>query len=216
VKHEEKSQRDALKSGIHTGKARKLNPPLLIHSVGDRLYGFWHLVSAIIGYYGLLDLGIVSAIQYHVAKSSSEKGQDSLNRILSTSLMTLTALGVIVFVISALVALISQYVVPIPEEATLFGILMLIVGSSFALGFPCRVITGILAGNLRFDLISLVDTGSLVTRTTLIVAVLKSGYGITSVALVTVLVQIASYLTSVLIVRKIHKFRFVKENISLS
>src|SRR5215472_1624989 len=47
--------------------------PFLVHSLGDRTYGFWALAGTILGYYGLLDLGIVSAVQFHVASAAGEK-----------------------------------------------------------------------------------------------------------------------------------------------
>ena len=41
--------------------------PFVVYSLGDRIYGFWTLASAFIGYYGLLDLGLSSAIGRFIA-----------------------------------------------------------------------------------------------------------------------------------------------------
>ena len=36
--------------------------PFLVQHLGDRQYGFWTLAGAILGYYGVLDFGILSAV----------------------------------------------------------------------------------------------------------------------------------------------------------
>ena len=59
--------------------------PFLVHHLGDRNYGFWSLAGAILGYYGILDFGIVSAVQFYVAKALGEKDVDYANRTISTS-----------------------------------------------------------------------------------------------------------------------------------
>ncbi|HEV2246346.1 MAG TPA: hypothetical protein VGW37_06805 [Terriglobia bacterium] len=41
--------------------------PFVIHSLGDRMYGFWTLAAAFVGYYGLMDLGLSSAVNRYIA-----------------------------------------------------------------------------------------------------------------------------------------------------
>jgi O-antigen/teichoic acid export membrane protein len=38
----------------------------MVHNLGDRMYGLWALAGAFIGCYGLLDLGLSSAVQRHI------------------------------------------------------------------------------------------------------------------------------------------------------
>ncbi len=54
--------------------------PFVVHHLGDRTYGFWALIAAVLGYYGILDLGIVTAVQYHVGKAIGDGNPDSLVR----------------------------------------------------------------------------------------------------------------------------------------
>ena len=44
--------------------------PFLVHHLGDRNYGFWSLAGAVLGYYGILDFGIVSAVQFYRGAAS--------------------------------------------------------------------------------------------------------------------------------------------------
>ena len=67
--------------------------PFLVHHLGDRTYGYWALVGAILGYYGVLDFGVVTAVEWHVAKAIGEEDATAANRALSTSFFVFAALG---------------------------------------------------------------------------------------------------------------------------
>ena len=41
--------------------------PFVVHHLGDRLYGFWTLAATFVGYYGLLDLGLSSAVSQYLS-----------------------------------------------------------------------------------------------------------------------------------------------------
>ena len=54
--------------------------PFLVHGLGDRMYGYWALVGAVLGYYGILDLGISPAVSFQLAKAIGEGDSESPNR----------------------------------------------------------------------------------------------------------------------------------------
>jgi len=70
--------------------------PFLVHRLGDKSYGYWTLIGAVLGYYGILDLGIGSAVQYQVAKALGDKNPDTANRIISTAFHIFAAVGVFI------------------------------------------------------------------------------------------------------------------------
>jgi O-antigen/teichoic acid export membrane protein len=177
--------------------------PFLVHSLGDRIYGYWALAGAILGYYGILDLGIVSAVQYHVAKALGEKDPESANRAISTSFCTFAALGSLVLLATGSIALAAGWFIANPAEAQLFRIVFLIVGIGFAVGFPGRAFIGAISAHLRWDLISGVGVMITVLRTILIVAGIKAGYGIVLLASATVAADILTYALYYLILRNI-------------
>src|ERR1700730_102265 len=67
--------------------------PYILHHLGDEAFGLWVLIFSVTGYYGLFDLGIRSSIVRYVATFSATKSQDELNRLISTALITYTAIG---------------------------------------------------------------------------------------------------------------------------
>lgn len=178
--------------------------PFIVHTLGDRIYGYWALVATVIGYYGMLDLGIVSAVQYFVAKSIGEKKIINSNQIISTAFFAFLIFGVIMFFISILIACFSGIIIKDIYEANLFRIVIIIMGIGFSIGFPCRVFMGIVSANLRFDLISLVSTICLVLRTILILIFLKNGLGIVGLACVTVFTDLILNILYFIIARAIH------------
>src|ERR1700683_336777 len=74
--------------------------PFIVHRLGDHNYGYWALVAAVLGYYGVLDLGIVTAVQYQVAKSLGDADHDSANRVISTGVFRFRGLGIIIFALA--------------------------------------------------------------------------------------------------------------------
>lgn len=177
--------------------------PFLVHSLGDRTYGFWSLAGTILGYYGLLDLGIVSAVQFYVASAAGEKDPAAANRALSTAFYAFAALGFVVAIATVLVSFLAPHFIHSTSEAAVFRRVILIMGIGFAVGFPGRAFIGALSAYMRWDLISSVGMGALALRTTLIVIAIKHGGGIISLAAITVLVDGFSYLAYYAILARI-------------
>ena len=53
--------------------------PYIITHLGKTGFGIWTLVGSIIGYYGVLDLGVSSAITRYVARYAGLKDYNALN-----------------------------------------------------------------------------------------------------------------------------------------
>jgi O-antigen/teichoic acid export membrane protein len=161
--------------------------PYILHHLGDDAFGLWVLIFSITGYYGLFDLGIRSSIIRYVAKYSTVADNDELNRLVNTALLTYSGIGTIAVVITVIA---SFYV------GTMFRIsggsiqqarwLFLMVGTAVALGFPVGVFGGILEGLQRFYVLNITSMTATVLRAVLIVAALRHGRGLLTVALITV------------------------------
>jgi O-antigen/teichoic acid export membrane protein len=167
--------------------------PYILHHLGDDAFGLWVLIFSITGYYGLFDLGIRSSIVRYVATFSATNSRDELDRLISTALFTYTAIGAL----ALLVTLIGSYFV-----GSIFKIspdflhparwLFLIVGSAVALGFPLGISGGILEGLQRFYLLNFTNICATIVRAILIILALHHGYGLLTVALITVVLPLIS------------------------
>jgi len=168
--------------------------PFVIHALGDRMYGFWTLVGTFIGYYGLFDFGLGSAVSRHIAGAIGQKDMAECNRVFSTAIIIYSCLGILVFVVTCIIAGIANVIVENPEDAALFWKVILILGSSVAISFPLRSFGGVLTAQLRYDIQSYIGLFSLFLRTVLIVLALISGLKILAMAWVMFFVNILALL----------------------
>jgi len=179
--------------------------PFVVHHLGDRMYGYWALVGAVLGYYGVLDLGITPAVSFHLAKSMGEGDTESPNRTLSTAFAGLVGVGIAVLIVTTIVAAFCPSFIASPSDARVFRIVLLIVGLGCAFGFPGRAFLGGVYAHLRNDLVALVSLAVLAVRTALIVLLILRGWGIVGLAVVSFLTDSAMYGACYLILRRIQK-----------
>ena len=69
--------------------------PVLIRALGNHNYGLWETVISVVGYMGLLDLGIGSALVRFVSVADGKKDSEDLQETISTALMFFLTVGVI-------------------------------------------------------------------------------------------------------------------------
>lgn len=159
--------------------------PFIIHSLGDRLYGFWTLAAAFIGYYGLMDLGLAGAAARYIAGAVGKGDQEEYSKVFSTALQLYVVLGVAVLAISIGIAFLAPRFVHSAQDAALFRDVILILGCGLAVGFPLRAYAGLLVAELRLDAVAVIDIFTLLLRTVLVVCVLLMGYKLLALAWVT-------------------------------
>jgi len=168
-----------------TAFASLLVMPFVVHSLGDRLYGLWALVGTFIGYYGLLDLGLTSAVNRYMAAALGSGDAVQSNRVFNTAVRLFVGIGVAVLAASAAAAGAAPWVTRNAADASLFGRVVLALGVNLALSFPVRVFIGTLNAHLRFEITAALDLLTLVVRTSLTVAVLLAGFKLLALALAT-------------------------------
>jgi O-antigen/teichoic acid export membrane protein len=167
--------------------------PFVIHSLGDRWYGLWVLVGSFIGFYGLLDFGISSATQRYLAHALPRRDPDELNTIVAASLAMFCGISLIAVVITLGVVVLAPFFIADPQNLATFRVVSFILGLDFAISLPFYTQHGILAANLRFDYASLIQIGKIILRTALFFFFLSIGYGIVSLAVLSLLVNFCGY-----------------------
>src|SRR5690606_1767911 len=70
--------------------------PILVTNLGSYAYGLWEMLGAIVGYMGLLDLGIKPAISRFAAKYKAEKGADNLRFLYSSAFLFMGVIGLLI------------------------------------------------------------------------------------------------------------------------
>jgi len=169
--------------------------PFILHHLGDSAAGIWVLIFSVTGYYGLFDLGIRSSIIRYVSKYNATGDRGNLTRFVNTSLFAYTCVGTLSMLLTLLLSSSIERLFRIPSgmhsEARL---LLLMVGASVSLGFPLGVFGGMLEGLQRFYILNWTSIAATLVRAALIVYFLNRGYGLLTVALITVGLPIISSL----------------------
>jgi O-antigen/teichoic acid export membrane protein len=181
-----------------------LTMPFIIHALGDQMYGLWIFIGSFLGYYGLMDFGLNSAVQRYVSRAAGLRDHDEINRIINTALGIFTVIGIAALAISFAVAFISPLLIRTIGAVDVFRTAVLILGLNFALGLPLRVFSGILTAHLRYDVSTGIELVKLTVRTALVIWFLSNGYGIIALALITFLTDIGGYVTKWIIVRRLY------------
>jgi len=178
--------------------------PFILHRLGDTAFGIWILIFSLTGYYGIFDFGIRSSIIRYVSKFAATKNIEEASELINTALFAYTGIGLLTFMITVAGSIYIDRLFQIPPgfQPTARW-LFLIVGSSVALTFPLGVFGGILEGLQKFYVINWTNiffSGFL--RPILIVFFLHRGYGLLTIALITVgLPIVASIIRGVVALR---------------
>jgi O-antigen/teichoic acid export membrane protein len=183
--------------------------PFILHRLGDTAYGIWILIFSVTGYYGLFDLGIRSSIVRYVSTYTATGDQEGLAKLINTSLATYTTIGAAAMVVTLICSLFVDRLFRIPADFLgTARLLFLMVGTAVALGFPTGVFGGILEGLQRFYFVNLTNVISTLLRAALIIAALRHGYGLLTVAFITVSLPLLSSLARAIIALRVLPVRF--------
>ncbi len=156
--------------------------PFVVHTLGDKLYGLWTLVATFINYYGIMDLGLSTAVTRHLSRALGAEDLEECNQVFNTALLVYLCIGVLVLAAGAVLAAVGPAFTKNPHDAQLLSKLLLITSFTAALGFPVRVFVGVLNSHLRYDRTAALELLTLLLRSGLMVAVLLIGHGILGLA----------------------------------
>jgi len=158
--------------------------PAMIHGLGNMYYGMWALVGSLVDYSGLLDMGMRATLFRYVAYFRGANQRAGLNQTFATGVtialcaMFLCALGFI-----GLAVALPPFFKFAGTDKVVFSKVILLMGASVSLALPTQFLSAYLRGLERFDLYNLGVMVHAIVRATLLLALLKLGFGIIPVAM---------------------------------
>lgn len=183
--------------------------PFILHKLGDSAYGLYYLIITIIGYYGLLDLGIGTSVIQYVAQFNATGDSESLYGMVNTTLFAYSILGLVVLAITfAGYAFVDSIFHVSPEFLKTAKLLFLITGSGVAFYFPFSIFYGVINGLQRFYITALVAACFGVLRAAMVVVFLDRGYGLLTLAIVSVGAGVGNNLVCVAVAPRLTRLRF--------
>ncbi len=165
--------------------------PFNIRHLGASAYGLWMLAASVTAYFSVLDLGYAGALVRFVAKYRARRDAAAINEILSTLFFVFTLIGVVTYLVAALVAFHLQSLFHLSADQAVLGRhILLIVTSYVSLGFAFSVFGGIINGFQRYHLNNVVGALASALAALVNVVVLAAGYDLVAVVAATAVVRL--------------------------
>lgn len=176
--------------------------PYLTRHLGKSGYGIWTLANSYVGYYGLLNLGIRSAITRYIALYSAQNDTRRLNQVASTTLAIFAATATVTLVASfALATNIAGYFnIPLTLRND-FTETIKILGLATSLSFIYNVFGAVVAAREHYIAINISTIIFTIIRALIVVVLIKNGFGLLGVAYSTLTVSILQIATKFLLFR---------------
>jgi O-antigen/teichoic acid export membrane protein len=159
--------------------------PFIVHHLGDTRFGLWGLIGSVVGYLGLLDLGIRVAVTRFVAFHEAKGDRAALLRLVSTAMGLFTAGAVVAVLFGIVLSLVLPGAMHIPAQYTREAALAFAIGGvTVGVALIGGVYGGVIAGLQRLTLLNAIDLGGEVLRALSVFVVLKSGGTLVDLALI--------------------------------
>lgn len=164
--------------------------PLLIRMLGQSEYGLYSLVSSVIGYLTVLDLGFGNAIVVFTAKYRANKEYDKEKKLHGMFLVIFCIIGLI----AGLLGLLLYFNVPLLFGKTMTDIelhkakiMMLILSFNLAVTFPFSIYSSIITAYEKFTFQKVMSILNTILKPLLMIPLLFLGYkSITMTVVITV------------------------------
>lgn len=174
--------------------------PVIIRSVGKTGYGIWTVIYSFVGYYGLLNLGVRSAIMRYVARDAARSDTEALNATIDTAAVFFIVTGALAAGLSFVLARpLASFFGIAPEYRRVFIVVVWVLGISTAVEFLSSVVAAILAAYEKYVAINIVNILSYLGRAILIVVALRTGGGVAELAYATLAMGVAIFVSKFLI-----------------
>ena len=158
--------------------------PFIVRSLGTTAYGAFVLANSLVGYLGLLDLGVRGAVTRYIARfhSSGQHGDASELTSAALKIFGLAALAAVVLSLALSVVVDRVFQVP-PGVTTAIRIVAIVGGVNIAVALIDGVLGGVIVGLQRFDYTNGIEVAIGAVRALAVVTALNYGKGIVALAL---------------------------------
>lgn len=124
--------------------------PVIIRSLGNSDYGFWEIVMSVVGYMGLLDLGIGPALLRFISVAHGKEDRDDLQQTMSTAFAFFIVIGFVILLLFVLFSNFPELVAgKAKQDMANLSTVFVLVGLNALVLFPMQVVTTALMGVQR-------------------------------------------------------------------
>jgi O-antigen/teichoic acid export membrane protein len=174
--------------------------PYIIRHIGKNGYGIWTLIISFVGYFGLLKLGVGSAIMRYIPLYDGHNDSTKVNGAFSTAV---TIYSAVAFIILAVSVFASDFITKFFEGDEKFRGLLMLVGVSAAIECPAGVLDAAIRSRERYFAANILELVIAIVRSVALVGVLYYGYGLLGMGWVTVAMAFIGLLFNIFLLMRI-------------
>ena len=127
--------------------------PIFVYNLGKYDYGLWEMVGAVVGYMGILDLGLRPAISRFAARHLAEKDEVALQSVYMSAFAFMALVGVLLFLFFFFWGFwFSGSVAPQGEPHQKYTLFLILIGAYLLISFPGYVAESYLEGFQKYYL----------------------------------------------------------------
>jgi len=181
--------------------------PYIIHGLGPAVYGVWSLANGIIGYLGLIDLGIRGSLGRFVNQYLARGEHRALNELLSSAVAFLTGAAVVVGIVAVVLGEFFGLVFPKtpPDLAAQMALVLPLLAIGLWISFVSALFRSVLAAYDRFPLLNVIGLATLALRAGLVVLALHNHYGLLGLVFAVVVSSGVGLLAAMLAAHRVHR-----------
>ncbi len=130
--------------------------PIIVAALGTEQFGIWALIGSILGFIGLLDLGIGPSVIRFAAEQRGRNAREETSRLASTAFAIYLVLALVTTLLAVALAWLLPLVIEISDEYVRAAqVAVVLAVGSFVLRFPVGLFSYLLAGQQRYDVLNI-------------------------------------------------------------
>ena len=174
--------------------------PYIISVLGRQGYGIWAVIGSIIGHYGLLNVGVESAVMRYVAKFSNQGRYHELNETVNTATAVILCISVLITLFAYFSAdTLYSFFNLNGTTSSEFKRILILLSCTAAVTFLAGLQGAILRAHERFDWVNGLTVITTITRAGLTVVLLGAGQGLTGIAIANLVASCVRILTQAVV-----------------
>lgn len=176
--------------------------PIIVHRLGNEIYGIWVLIVSITEYFTVLDLGVSTALIRFISKYEAQGNRELSRKVYSNSFVFFAAVTVVIIAFASVFAFYFDDIFNITSlsEGYLYTV-FLIAGINIALGILFSVFLGTLRAVQEFHQLNVISITTMILKNVLLVILLFSGYKLIAIAAVQLATSAAAWALQYALIR---------------
>lgn len=174
--------------------------PFIVSHVGKEVYGAYLLVTTFVGYFGVLDFGVGTAIAKYIAEAMGSNNSEKAGKIINTSLFFYSIIGAVSAIsLLALSFFVGRLFAIGPQEAQTMRHLFWAAAAASLFIWPGRTFEGVLYGMQRFDWLAINNMAAAVLTAVSAYFIFTNGLGMVWFLALSYFFIIARYVVSYIV-----------------